>query len=187
MANAKLNPEQGQELAKIQKSIKNSGARWIAGETSVSGMSSHERKKLCGLKFTKAPELGAVNDGYSSTSVGSTPVSLDWRNYNDNNYVTEVKDQAYCGSCWAFAAVAGMESQVLINDVTILIDLSEQFVVSCDIYNYGCEGGYLDRVFNFLTDTGTTDEDCAPYDYYPPPPEGPLSPPTCDVYNKIWC
>lgn len=183
MANAKLNPEQAQELAKIQKAIKDNGARWTAGETSVSRMSRQERKNLCGLKFTKAPELGTINDGYSPTSVESTPVTLDWRNYNYNNYITDVKDQLYCGSCYAFAAIAGMESQVLINDVTILIDLSEQFVVSCDIYNYGCEGGYLDRVFNFLTDTGTTDEDCAPYDNYPPPPEGPLSPPTCDVYN----
>lgn len=34
------------------------------------------------------------------------PVSIDWR---EKGAVNAVKDQAHCGSCWTFSAVAAME------------------------------------------------------------------------------
>lgn len=53
------------------------------------------------------------------------PTSFDWRS---RKAITSIKDQGYCGSCWAFAAAAHAESQLIIqgrfNDS---IDLSEQY------------------------------------------------------------
>ena len=46
-----------------------------------------------------------------SSFVGAIPSTFDWR---DHGKVTPVKDQLNCGSCWAFAATAIYESQLLI-------------------------------------------------------------------------
>jgi C1A family cysteine protease len=162
-ANAGLTPEQARELGEIQKAIKAKGARWKASETSVSRLSREERKGLCGLRFTERPNM---ETGSAMTSAESTATvydsSFDWRDYE---VVTGVKNQGGCGSCWAFSAVGAMESALLINDNTpgIDLDLSEQFVVSCDNDNYGCCGGYMYRVYDFLTNSGTIYESCFPY------------------------
>jgi len=73
---------------------------------------------------------------------------VDWTNAG---MVTDVKNQQSCGSCWAFAAAAGMESSRALYmtenglDGEILVDLSEQEMVDCadsSTGNYGCSGGW---------------------------------------------
>ena len=61
------------------------------------------------------------------------PRSLDWRTLGK---VTAVKNQGGCGSCWAFAGMAAVESRLLIEEkldyrtMAEPIDLSEQQTVS---------------------------------------------------------
>ena len=69
------------------------------------------------------------------------PRATDWTKVA--NAVTRVKDQSKCGSCWAFAACAAMESMAFISSRTINLDLSEQQLVSCDPNNKGCGGGWM--------------------------------------------
>jgi C1A family cysteine protease len=61
--------------------------------------------------------------------------------------VSGVKNQGSCGSCWAFSAVAAIESTLLINGRTEL--LSEQQLVDCSraYGNQGCSGGWMDSAF----------------------------------------
>ena len=155
---AKLTPEQLRELNEIQTAIKEKGAKWKAGENPIAKLPKELRKKRCGLRMESLP---SKDDGGAPVAA-SFPATFDWRN-DPNNVVTPVKDQGNCGSCWAFASVGAMESILLIEGNPEGTDLSEQFVVSCDLSNFGCDGGYMSYVYSFLTTTGTTDENCFPY------------------------
>jgi len=90
--------------------------------------------------------------------------AIDWRN-NGGNFISPIKNQSSCGSCWAFASVAGLESGIALaaNSPGSFLDLSEQILVSCESHSYGCSGGYLYYAAQFLRDTGTAGESCFPY------------------------
>ena len=57
-----------------------------------------------------------------------TPDYFNWADYNGKNWVSSVRDQGYCGSCWCFAAVAVLESAINIAEdcPDLDLDLSEQ-------------------------------------------------------------
>lgn len=183
-ANAQPRAEQANELARIRAAIQAKGLKWTAGESSVSKMSKDQRRGLCGLKFTGKPN---IDDEAAAAPEGlqSTPATFDWR---ESGIVTEVRDQGYCGSCWAFATVAAMESQLLLDGIPAGNDLSEEAVVACNFDNDACCGGYLDKACNYLTYTGTTDEDCLLYTsgLPPAPPEAPCLKTSCDDICPDW-
>lgn len=54
------------------------------------------------------------------------PAAWDWRALGK---VPAARNQGGCGSCWAFAAVAALESKALINGTKFSGDLSEQQMV----------------------------------------------------------
>jgi hypothetical protein len=78
--------------------------------------------------------------------------TFDWR---WSGKVTPVKVQG-CGNCWAYGAMAPLESSYLIRN-NRTVDGSEQFIVT----NSGagtCKGGGTKGAIDFLTSTGTTTE-----------------------------
>jgi C1A family cysteine protease len=129
---------------------------YVGGETGSCFANKDGKKNYEGLSFIAEVLPGDNN-----------PSSIDWTNYNGKSYVTPVKNQGQCGSCWAFSAVGSTESQYAVkHQVTgsAIPSLSEQQVVDCDKQSGGCNGGIPDTAYNYMkTDGGLCNEQEYPY------------------------
>ena len=75
-------------------------------------------------------------------------------------YSSPIRNQGSCGSCWAFGSVAVLESSI-IKYAGVTVDLSEQQLVSCNPYGWGCNGGFF--ALDLLQNPGAVFESCFPY------------------------
>jgi len=78
------------------------------------------------------------------------PKTFDWRT---KGAITPVKDQAQCGSCWAFSTTENVESMWFLSTKTLPI-LAPQQLVDCDPQSQGCGGGWTYWAFEYLMNAG---------------------------------
>ena len=75
----------------------------------------------------------------------------------------KIKDQGGCGSCWAFAAIAVIESRYMQLSGTYR-EFSEQHLVDCDNYDNGCNGGWPTGTLKWMFENGVQDRNLRPYE-----------------------
>jgi len=112
-----------------------------------------------------APEMQQPAHAAPRLRKEDIPASFDWRNVSGQNFVSPVRTQGSCGSCYAFASTAMIEARIRVkshNRQTPI--LSPQDVLSCSLYSQGCDGGFPYLVAGkYGRDFGLAVEGCAPY------------------------
>jgi C1A family cysteine protease len=149
------------------KSAQDDGEKstWVGGETSLSDISQEEFRKVYLSLQIPDNERNVVRSQDQQQTVAAA-ASIDWREYNGRNYVTPIKNQGGCGSCWSFATIGALESLSMIKGGASQPDFSEQQLVSCTkgLANlYGCQGGWPTYAMNWVATNGITYESSFPY------------------------
>jgi C1A family cysteine protease len=135
---------------------------WTRGHTSLSDLTPEQKRARLGWR--KDPGVDFLPRFTPRDRKGKAlPKLLDWRS-NTCNYITDIRDQGQCGACYAFSAVGAVEANIAIkhNMCNPTIDLSEQFIVSCESA-MGCNGGYISQALDSVREPGVPDEGCFPY------------------------
>ena len=100
----------------------------------------------------------------SSYELSSYPDSLDYRDYMGENWMTSVKNQGSCGSCWAFSTIGAIEGFINLYYNGLNVDLSEQELVSSCCENCGnCNGGLSMSALDYIQEEGIVEELCFNY------------------------
>merc|ERR1712180_328135 len=105
-------------------------------------------------------ELSETAEMFEPVDYSDVRSTVDWRT---DGYVTPVKNQGRCGSCWAFSATGSLEGQHY-KKTGHLVSLSEQQLVDCSTANYACQGGWVFKAFDYIkTHHGIASESAYPY------------------------
>ncbi|MFH1642765.1 MAG: C1 family peptidase [Nanoarchaeota archaeon] len=161
------------KIRKLNEKIADEGMIWTAGDTEVSRLSYEEKKRLFANPLEELPNLqgfeyyksGIFNIGIQepgALAASDFPASWDWRDRHGENWVTSVKNQGNCASCWAYATLAATEGVINVYyNQHLDIDISEQDSV-CRHGGSCYQGGYLEWPFAEMKASGLVDEDCYP-------------------------
>jgi predicted secreted protein len=90
---------------------------------------------------TDVPESAVPAAAPMPEPEGPAPQWPGYLNWCETHGCTPIRDQGACGSCWAFGTVGVLEQAIRIDD-GVSVDLSEQYLVSCNHDGYGCDGGF---------------------------------------------
>ncbi|XP_060600456.1 procathepsin L-like [Ruditapes philippinarum] len=78
--------------------------------------------------------------------------TVDWRTHG---YVTNIKDQGMCRSCYAFSATGALEGQQY-KTIRQLVSISDKNIIDCSYNqgNKGCDGGTFNNAFKYVMENG---------------------------------
>jgi len=130
---------------------------WKAGHNKrFDGVSIEVIKGMMGVKGLELPLGLPVVDPRTEAKI-DLPDNFDGRDQWTNcPSVKEVRDQAACGSCWAFGAVEAMTDRICIQSQGAKnFHISAQDLVSCcKTCGMGCNGGYPTMAWRYWVSHG---------------------------------
>jgi C1A family cysteine protease len=122
------------DIDSLRKQGEIEGWTFTVGENPATRYSLSE---LCGMKAPDHWWVGAKFNPLISSK--SLPAAFSW--CDSGGGCPPVRNQGSCGSCWAFSTVGALECNIKIKD-KVTVDLSEQWLVSCNSDGWGCGGGW---------------------------------------------
>jgi len=149
-------------IDELNDEIAAAGLRWEAGVTSMTRLDPASRYIRLGANEPIFED--EIENLYESADL-EAPNSLDWRDKDGKNWMTPIKDQGSCGSCFIFGTLAAAEAvyKVEKGKADINPDFSEQHILSCAYAGNCDDGGSPAKVLNYLKSTGVPPEYCFPY------------------------
>ncbi|HEX7401618.1 MAG TPA: C1 family peptidase, partial [candidate division Zixibacteria bacterium] len=123
------------DIDSLRKQGEIEGWTFTVGENPATQYSLNE---LCGMKAPDHWWVGAKFNPPPALSPKSLPAAFSWC---DSGGCPPVRNQGSCGSCWAFSTVGALECNIKIKD-KVTVDLSEQWLVSCNSDGWSCSGGW---------------------------------------------
>ncbi|MBN1164742.1 MAG: hypothetical protein JXB45_09195 [Candidatus Krumholzibacteriota bacterium] len=150
------------QIQALQREIDARGYNWVAQRTPLTDLSEEEFQAMLGLSVSPEAERifrQNVTQYESPSGSWTPPESWDWRNFG---MVSAIKDQTGCGSCWDFAAIGALECVIMLEE-GIEFDLSEQQILSCRTFGWGCQGAMPQYAWEYIKKYGSVLEVCMPY------------------------
>jgi len=150
----------------LVRSVNTKTKLWRASlDSPVSRMSREEvRAQLLGVTDRKTFHAGIEREKHTEEEHLRAPESYDPRDqYPNCKSMQMIRDQAWCGSCWAFGAVNSISDRICIKEGHDVI-LSSEDMVACSGAG-GCNGGSPYSAYLYWTSTGVVTEECSPYSF----------------------
>ncbi len=145
-------------LEEIRYKIDYNGYLFEVEDTWVFSMPEEEKAAFFSRRQPREPRALTASDEIGPLakhlSKRALPSSFDWRDVSGRSYIGPIRDQGYCGSCYAFGANAAAEGTynyaMGLYDANC-IDLSESYIIWClarlpqyGSHFYGCDGADYD-------------------------------------------
>jgi C1A family cysteine protease len=122
-------------------------------DTPFTLMTEDEFTKFVGASYQRGSGFLSETPSTIAVASNSTDAVGTEKDWTSSDCVVPVKNQGQCGSCWAFAAVASLESALCLSGRP-LTPLSEQQLLDCDESSYACQGGFPGDALTFIQRSG---------------------------------